>query len=89
VTTDGGFRVRRDAAVWREVDGETVILDLASGSYLGLNATGTQLWAALVDGASQADLVTVLVDSFAVDAEQALLDVDRFLETCRARGLVE
>jgi hypothetical protein len=81
--------VRRDAAVWREVDGETVILDLASGSYLGLNATGTQLWAALVDGASQADLVTVLVDSFAVDAEQALLDVDRFLETCRARGLVE
>ncbi|TQN37944.1 coenzyme PQQ synthesis protein D (PqqD) [Blastococcus colisei] len=89
MTAEGELRVRRDAAVWREIDGETVVLDVASGSYLGLNATGSQLWGALVEGASRADLVSLLVQHFAVTPEEAGRDVDQFLDTCRARGLVE
>jgi hypothetical protein len=31
-------------AVFRDLDGEAVILDLASGVYFGLNAVGTRIW---------------------------------------------
>lgn len=87
--SDGEFTVRRDAAVWREVDGETVVLDLASASYLGINATGTMLWAAILDGAGYDRLVSILVSSFDLDTARAREDVDRFLATCRARGFIE
>ena len=32
------------AAVFRDLDGEAVILDLDSGTYFGLNAVGTRMW---------------------------------------------
>ena len=32
------------AAVFRDLDGEAVILDLDSGTYFGLNAVGTRIW---------------------------------------------
>lgn len=35
--------------VTREVEGETVLLDLASGTYFGLNAVGGRVWE-LIDG---------------------------------------
>lgn len=31
-------------AVFREMDGEAVILDLESGTYFGLNTVGTRMW---------------------------------------------
>jgi hypothetical protein len=32
------------AAMFRELSGEAVILDLASGTYFGLNAVGARIW---------------------------------------------
>jgi hypothetical protein len=37
------FTVNKDA-VFRDLDGEAVILDLQSGTYFGLNAVGTRIW---------------------------------------------
>lgn len=89
MTPECDIKVRRDNAVWREVDGETVLLDLSSANYLGINASGSMLWAAIVDGASSARLVDLLVDRFGLEPERATHDVDEFLTTCRARGLIE
>ena len=30
--------------VFRDLDGEAVVLDLATGTYFGLNASGTRMW---------------------------------------------
>lgn len=35
-------------AIFRELDGEAVILDLDSGTYFGLNSSGTRMWNLLV-----------------------------------------
>lgn len=43
VSLDSAFILARDT-VFRDLDGEAVILDLASGVYFGLNAVGTRIW---------------------------------------------
>ena len=40
----GSTFVLKESAVFRELDGEAVILDLDAGTYFGLNAVGTRMW---------------------------------------------
>lgn len=81
-------RLRDGAAVWREMDGETVVLDLVASRYLSVNSTGTALWPALARGATPAALAALLVDRFGIDEQQAHADVEAFLDTCRRRDLL-
>jgi hypothetical protein len=43
ISLDNTFAVSKDA-VFRDLDGEAVILDLQSGTYFGLNAVGARIW---------------------------------------------
>jgi hypothetical protein len=43
ITLEHTFVLSKDA-VFRDLDGEAVILDLAAGTYFGLNAVGTRIW---------------------------------------------
>ena len=43
ISLDSTFTVSKDA-VFRDLDGEAVILDLGSGTYFGLNAVGARIW---------------------------------------------
>jgi hypothetical protein len=43
ISLDNTFAVSKDA-VFRDLDGEAVILDLESGTYFGLNAVGARIW---------------------------------------------
>lgn len=83
------IRLRQGAASWREIEGETVLLDLENSVYLGLNAAGTTLWPALAEGATRADLVDRLTAAFGIDRTVAEADVDAFVESVRERGLLE
>lgn len=87
--TGARVRLRDDAVVWREIDGETVVLDLGSSRYLSVNGAGTVLWPALVRGTTPTALADLLVASFGIDEEQARVDVAAFLDVCRARDLLE
>lgn len=82
------LRLRDDALSWREVDGELVAVDVRTSTYLAANKTGLLLWRALADGASRAQLASLLVDRFGVEDTRAAADVDRFLDSLRARGLL-
>ena len=42
------FVVSKDA-VFRDLDGEAVILDLNAGTYFGLNEVGTRIWQLMVE----------------------------------------
>jgi hypothetical protein len=85
----GAIKLRQGSAVWREVDGETVVLDVASASYLGVNAAGSLLWPALERGTDQDELVDLLVSTFGQTRERAVDEVTAFLDVCRQRGLLE
>jgi hypothetical protein len=43
VTLENTFILSKDA-MFRDLDGEAVLLDLDSGTYSGLNAVGTHIW---------------------------------------------
>ena len=74
--------------VWRNLQGESVLLDLKSGVYFGLDAVGTRMWTLMQD---QSDLQVVLQELLAeydVNEEtcaQDLLDLVRAMEE---KGLV-
>lgn len=83
------WRLRDGAAAWQQIDGETVLLDLAASEYLGINGSGSLLWGRLVGGATRSQLADVICGAYAVPADQAAADVDVFLRECATRGLVE
>jgi hypothetical protein len=56
-----------DSVVAREVAGETVILDLDSGTYFGLNPTGTDMWRAITAGGSLGDALAIVERAYEVD----------------------
>jgi len=78
-----------DAAVWRDVDGEIVALDVESGSYFSLNGSGRLLWLALLEPRSTGALAGVLAESFGIPNEQAQSDAAAFVGDLVERGLVE
>ncbi len=64
-----------DDVVSREVAGEMVLLDLASGLYFGLDPVGTFVWEKLSEGhASLSDLADAVEQSF--DAPRDVIERD-------------
>ena len=83
------MRLRSEKITWRMIDGETVLLDLRSSTYLRVNHTGTVLLTQLVDGCSHDELVAALEQAFALPEPQAQADVAAFVDMLDGRGLLE
>ncbi|RKZ05194.1 PqqD family protein, partial [Candidatus Fermentibacteria bacterium] len=58
-----------DQVLSQEVSGETVLLDLGSEFYFGLDKTGTRIWELLQSGLSIEELIGKMLDEFEVDRE--------------------
>jgi PqqD family protein of HPr-rel-A system len=81
-------RLRQTDVAARDIDGEVVVLDVATRQYHGLNRTAAVLWERLSDGATQHELARTLAESFDIGAEQASADAGRFLAVLRELDLV-
>lgn len=82
------MKLRTEGLSWREVDGETVMLDLKSSTYLRANRTGTLLVKALAEGCERQDLVDTLSEAFGLSPEQAAHDVDAFVAELAEKGFL-
>lgn len=60
--------------VFRELEGESVLLNLATGIYFGLNATGTRMWQLIETHRTLAPVVVELAREF--DAPPPQLEAD-------------
>jgi hypothetical protein len=72
----------------RLVDDETVILDLASGMYFGLDGVGMRIWESVSDGNSLGEAAAAISSEYEVDEEQAFADVLKFASDLVERGLL-
>ena len=72
----------------QELDGETVLLDLASESYFGLDAVGTRVWQLLQSGAGQAELIEILLDEYDVERGTLEKDISDLLQRLAEAGLI-
>jgi hypothetical protein len=72
----------------RGVGAETVILDLESGTYFGLDPVGARIWQLLSEGKTLADTCGAIQDEFEVGAAEAEKDLLALVEDLAAQGLV-
>ena len=77
-----------DNVVFRELDGEAIILHLDSGTYFGLDGVGTSIWRRLERQESVGVVVDALVGEFEVDAPRARLDVEQLITQLVDKGLM-
>jgi hypothetical protein len=79
------LRLHEERLAWKEVDGETLLLDLETSLYLSVNPSATVLWRLLAEGSTRDALIQALRDAYELDEARATEDVDAFLADCRAR----
>ena len=72
----------------RPVGDETVLLDLASGMYFGLDGVGKRIWESVSGGKSLAETADAIVAEYEVGEEQARSDVIDFAKRLVERGLL-
>ena len=75
--------------LFQEVNGETVLLDLVSENYFGLDEIGTRIWGLLKSGSSIGETMDTLMDEYEVEREAMENDVGVLLEKLVEAGLIE
>jgi hypothetical protein len=73
--------------VTRVLKNETVLMDMASGSYFGLDAVGTLIWQALDEGETLAAACDRVAESYEIDRAQVEADVAALADAIIAKGL--
>ncbi len=87
VTKQATVRIADDV-ISRILEGEAVILGLATGTYFGLDAVGTRIWQLIEERGRVTEIMTGLVEEYEVEPEQCERDVLRLLGELKDRGLI-
>ena len=72
----------------RLVGDETVILDLASGTYYGLDSVGARIWQLMTEGQTLAQVCETMLAEFDVSREDIERDVLALVQTLLEKQLV-
>jgi hypothetical protein len=86
---DGKRVVASEDVLIRELHGESVLLDLASESYFGLDEVGTGMWEALTAAPTLAEAYRMLLESYEVEPERLGEDLADFVQQLARAGLVD
>ena len=77
-----------DDITWRNVDEEIVVIKLGTGEYFTFNDLGREIWLFLTEGHSISEIIQKIVDTYEVDKDQALADVENFTSGLLHNGLL-
>lgn len=72
----------------REVGNETVILDLANGTYYGLDPVGARIWQLMAEGQTLTQVCEFMLAEYEVTREMIEHDVLALVQTLLERKLV-
>ena len=75
-------------ALFQEVTGETVILDMASETYFGLDAVGTRIWQLMQEKGSLQTVFDALLLEYEVEADTLESDFADLLASLEDAGLI-
>jgi hypothetical protein len=77
-----------DDVLVRELDGESVILDLSNENYFGLDEIGTRIWQALLNSHTVQDAYETLLQEYDVAPEQLKQDMEELISQLVNNGLL-
>ena len=72
----------------QEVGGETVILDLKSESYFGLDEVGTRIWQLLQKQEDIHTITATMLNEYDVEEEQLEMDIQNLLTQLNEAGII-
>ena len=75
--------------IWTEVDGEVVILNIASGVYFSVGGVGTRIWSLIVEQLASEEIITRLLSEFEVDETKLKEDFNSMVRDLATEGLVD
>ena len=78
-----------DQVVFRELEGEAVLLNLETGVYFGLNDVGTRIWARLQQDGSLQNVFDTMQQQYSVEPQRLEKDILDLIEQMCAKGLVQ
>jgi hypothetical protein len=77
-----------DSVLIRELQGESVLLNLDSESYFGLDEVGTRMWSALTTTPDTDAACAVLLKEYDVAPERLRDDLAAFIDSLAEAGLI-
>ena len=75
--------------LFQELSGESVLLNLSSGKYYGLDEVGTRIWMVLGEHPKIADALPILLEEYEVDQERLSSDMNALIEDLLKHGLLQ
>ena len=88
LTLDDRLRPSPDA-LYKNLDGEAVLVSLASSTYFGLDEVGTRIWELIDQKGRLADVLADVVAEYRVAEADAEKDLLRLVGELLERGLLE
>ncbi len=89
---EAGTRMQRyvtnPQAIHETIDGETIIIDLSTGTYFSLLGAAPTIWNALAAGATTGELIAAVEQAYATDAVDVGSDVESFLRMLEGDQLI-
>lgn len=78
-----------DDVLLSDLDGESVILNLKTETYFGLDAVGTRMWGAITTADSVQEAYDTLVADYDVEPATLRTDLSEILDKLLEHGLIE
>jgi Coenzyme PQQ synthesis protein D (PqqD) len=88
LSLDSSLKVSDDV-VFRELDGEGVLLNLASGIYFGLDATGMRMWQLIDQHGRLGAVLTALCEEYEAPREALERDLLGLAVELSGKGLLK
>jgi hypothetical protein len=88
LTRDLDCWVPSDAVIYAEMGDGVALLDARTNVYYALSGIGPFLWQKLVEDADLAGLCAATTDAFEIDPSTARRDIEEWLQTMAAAGLI-
>jgi hypothetical protein len=74
--------------IWKDVKGETILLNPISGKYFGLNKVGRAFWEKIDGARTLPDIAELLLKDFNVEKERLLKDLENLIATLQENNLI-
>ena len=78
-----------EEVIFREIDGEAIVLNPVDGHYYGLDEVATQMWLHLIRAGQVDAAYQALLADYDVSEERLRKDLLSFVEELRSCGLIE
>jgi len=75
--------------MFRILGEEAVLLNLASGTYFGLDEVGTRMWQLISEHGSTDTVIETMIEEYEVEEVQLRADLDELLNQLKENGLVK